>query len=296
MGKFKKKIWLLIPPVVILFYNKFFVQKKKPIISNDKIEQESNVNNEIWKGIYNNWEFASGLTEGYDHDIILQKCYHSILKVKNGDAVYERDSILFDKKQYSTGVLAGLFLTSICESNRVSVMDFGGSLGSTYFQNIEFFKMFDEFHWGIVEQSNFYELGLKYFEDEQLTFHKEITDCIHKINPNVLLISSSLQYISNPEELLETINFQNIRFIIFDRTSISLMNNFITIQRVPDNIYKGSYPTWIFNFEWILSKLSSYKFLFDFPSYCDGEVFIDNKIEVKWRGFVLEKNNSEILN
>jgi len=46
-------------------------------------------------------EEAMELSTGYDSERILGKVRDSLLKVKRGEAVYERDSVLFDKVQYS---------------------------------------------------------------------------------------------------------------------------------------------------------------------------------------------------
>jgi hypothetical protein len=52
-------------------------------------------------------------SHGYDNDTILKKCKDALLKVKNGEAVYERYSVLFDKVQHSFPVLAGLLRAAI---------------------------------------------------------------------------------------------------------------------------------------------------------------------------------------
>lgn len=78
------------------------------------------------------------LCKGYDSHKILDKCKRATLEVVNGNAVYERDSVLFDAIQYSWGLLAGLQYAAICTNNKLNVIDFGGSLGLTYHQNSNF--------------------------------------------------------------------------------------------------------------------------------------------------------------
>ena len=68
-------------------------------------------------------------------------------KVKNGEAVYERDSVLFDEIQYSWGLLAGLEKAALEHDGKLCVLDFGGSLGSTYYQNKQFSELvFHQIH------------------------------------------------------------------------------------------------------------------------------------------------------
>src|SRR3954454_17330299 len=61
-----------------------------------------------WSGDYKKWEDAKQLTHSYDDSIILDKVKQALLKVKSGEAVYERDSVLFDKIQYSWPLLSVL--------------------------------------------------------------------------------------------------------------------------------------------------------------------------------------------
>ncbi len=65
-----------------------------------------------WHGNYKTWQEAQNASTGYDSDEIIQKVRNSLLKVKNGEAVYERDSVIFDEIQYSWPLLAGLMFAS----------------------------------------------------------------------------------------------------------------------------------------------------------------------------------------
>jgi len=93
-------------------------------------------------GNYPDWEAAKKASAGYDSEIILKKVTDALLKVKDGEASGERDSVLFDKVQYSWPLLAGLLWIASRNNNRLTLLDFGGSLGTSYFQNKLFFKPF----------------------------------------------------------------------------------------------------------------------------------------------------------
>src|ERR1700686_2222088 len=86
-------------------------------------------------GNYAAWADAKAASSGYVSDIILEKVKISLQKVKNGEAQFERDSVLFDKIEYSWPLLAGLLWVASREGNRLNLVDFGGSLGSSYYQN-----------------------------------------------------------------------------------------------------------------------------------------------------------------
>jgi putative methyltransferase (TIGR04325 family) len=245
-------------------------------------------NKEIWHGKYTNWEDALSFSSGYQESTILEKCFESLLKVKNGEAVYERDSVLFEKKEYSIGLLSSLFYVALSSFGKVSVLDFGGSFGTSYFQNKEFLTLFNQCKWGVVEQSQFFNKGKTNFKDETLDFYLTIDECIKGISPNVFFASGSIQYIKDPLNLLMKINDSNIKFLIFDRISFSESDCFITIQNVPTEIYDASYPCWILNYNWFIETLSNYNVVFEFPSFCDPDYVINNNVLVKWRGIMLE--------
>lgn len=241
-------------------------------------------------GDYASWDEAKAESFGYDSDKIIEKVKDSLLKVKNGEAVYERDSVLLDKKQYSWPLLAALFCIASANNNKLSLIDFGGSLGSTYFQNRELLSSLNELKWFIVEQENFVEAGKKYFEDEHLKFFFTIDSCLTEEKPNAILLSSVMQYIEKPFELLEFILSKNFEYIVFDRTAfVDSEKDIITVQKVPPDIYEASYPARFFNEEHFLSYFSAnYELIGDFDSYCDPSAELkENKIY--WKGFFFKR-------
>lgn len=207
-----------------------------------------------WFGDYKSWEEAKKHTSGYDAPVIIEKVRNALLKVKNGEATYERDSVLFNEIEYSWPLLSGLLLAAALDNGRLSVLDFGGSLGSTYFQNRKFLQQLPVVSWNIVEQPHFVDEGKKYFENEILHFYYSIEECLKKEKPNVLLLSSVIQYLERPYGMLETLLSFSFPFVIVDRTFFNLeQRDRITIQRVPPWIYKASYPCWLFDEKYFIN-------------------------------------------
>lgn len=190
------------------------------------------------------------------------------MKVKNGEAVYERDSFLFDKVQYSWPVLASLLYVASVNDNRLNLLDFGGSLGSTYYQNKDFLKSLNELTWNIVEQKNVAKCGAENFSDGHLKFYSEIGKCLKKNIPMVALFSASLQYLSEPYRALDQVFGKKIKFILIDRLVINDKRDLITVQNVDPVIYEASYPLWIFSERNILDyfKKNDYELLADFDA------------------------------
>ena len=136
----------------------------------------------------------------------------------------------------------------------LKVLDFGGSLGSSYYQNKKFLDSLENVSWNIVEQKNFVDIGRLEFQDDKLKFYYSISDCIKNQNPNVLLLSSVLQYIENPYKLLDEILEYDFDFILLDRMIFSKENkgDMITIQNVNLKGY-SSIPSWLFSEDKLLS-------------------------------------------
>ena len=139
-------------------------------------------------GDYSSWEEALKDSVGYDSDIILEKVKNSLLQVKEGKAIYERDSVLFDKIEYSFPVLAALLKIALENDGKLSILDFGGSLGSSYYQCKDFLGDIKELHWSIVEQPNFVECGKQYFENDRLKFYEDIETCLKYQKPDVIAV------------------------------------------------------------------------------------------------------------
>jgi len=239
-------------------------------------------------GPYKNWKDVKEKTTGYDNDIILEKVKNSLLKVKNGEAVYERDSVIFDKKQYSWPLLASLLLVANENKNELNLIDFGGSLGSTYFQNKDFLNNLKSLQWNIIEQPNFVSCGKKYFEDEHLHFYNNIKECLEKGKPSVIILSSVIEYLEKPYDLLEDILNKDFQYIIFDRTTFSKNNTeFIALQKVPPQVYTASYPCWFLNEQRFLKFFDKkYELIAEFDAL-GGEIR-QNNIKGEYKGFIFK--------
>lgn len=200
-------------------------------------------------GSYSSWDEAYKNCTGYDSSNILEKTKNALLKVKRGEVVYERDSVLFDKIHYSWPLLVGLLRASSENHNRLSVLDFGGSLGSTYFQNREILSGLDSLKWSIVEQPHYVACGKKFFQSNELVFYDDLNACLLKERPDVFLASSVIQYLEKPYMVLSKIIESGVKWIIIDRTPFLLDNkkDLLTVQKVTPSVYDASYPAWFFN-------------------------------------------------
>lgn len=265
---------------------------RKPGMVSKRFENHLLANKQIWTGPYESWATAAAETSGFDNELILTKCKAALLKVKNGEAVYERDSVLFDEIQYSWGLLAGLQKAALANEGRLCVMDFGGSLGSSYFQNRKFLQTVRELKWCIIEQPNFVTCGQDYFANEQLQFYYTINECLQENKPNVLLLSSVLQYLEKPYDWIEKFLRLQIPFIIVDRTAfVKKENDILTLQNVPEEIYQASYPAWFFGKNFYSHFAEDYLRIAEFDSGFTPPVTLHDGLIGYWSGMILERKD-----
>lgn len=220
----------LLPPVVVSGWRHALTAKRKPI---------------RFTGNHNSWEEALRESTGYSAPEILRKTRAALLKVKAGQAAFERDSVTFDVMQHAFPLLAGLLRMAAADRGRLSVLDFGGSLGSTYFQCRKFLSVVKDLSWSVVDQPTYVACGEVDFVNDELHFYQTIEDCVRREQPNVLLLSSVIQYLPEPYGFLEKTLKEQIPYIIIERTAFTHTGrDRLTIQHVPSSIYNASYPAW----------------------------------------------------
>lgn len=238
-----------------------------------------------WYGDFKTWQDAIKKSKGYNSPKVINKVKEALLQVKSGSAVYERDSVLFNAIQYSWPLLSGLLWTAMQKVEPLNVVDFGGSLGSTYFQNKKFLEG-KIGTWNIVEQPQFVECGNAFFKDEVLKFHCSIKECYSVSKPSALLFCSVLSYIEKPYKLISECLKYDFDTIIIDRTLFSPTGRTrLCVQVVSPKIYEASYPCWVFNEkEFVEAFQNKYCLIegFDIPAY-------SATVPSYYKGFIFKK-------
>ncbi|MGG0848923.1 TIGR04325 family methyltransferase [Peribacillus simplex] len=239
-------------------------------------------------GNYGSWREAVEDSTGYDNPVILEKVKNAILKVKSGEAVYERDSVLFDKIEYSYPLLAYLLYIASANGNKLNVMDFGGSLGSSYFQCRNFMNHFSQLKWNIVEQEHFVDCGRELFQDDVLKFYDRIEECCNIESPDVILLSGVLQCLESPYEVLSEMMDYGFKYMVFDRMFFIDQPDRITVQIVPPEIFEASYPIWFFNYNRFHSFINGrYELIDETDSF--EKIQLEDGVQSKCKAMLLRK-------
>ena len=242
-----------------------------------------------YSGDFATWEQARAECSGYDAAEILAKVLDATLKVKRGEAAFERDSVLFDQVEYAWPVLSGLMWVAARNRGKLSVLDFGGALGSTYFQNRRFLQALPEVRWNVVEQAHYVEAGQANIQDTQLRFYRTIEECLSEVRPNVVLLSGVLQYLQSPMDIIDGVSGIGADSLIVDRTPFSnLDRDRILIQRVPSTIYAASYPMWAFSMQKFMGLLETNWRLIASNQSPEGLVQSTSGFAFSFQGMLLE--------
>jgi putative methyltransferase (TIGR04325 family) len=200
-----------------------------------------------YTGPYATWEAARRRSKGYESPKILERVIAGTRAVTAGQASFERDSVAFAEPAPDPVILAALSRSASAHRNRpMRVLDFGGALGGCYHQHRPFFA--GAVQWMIVEQSHYVAIGQTEFETTELHFHATIESACATGNPDLVLLSSVLQYVQDPEKTLATLAALPTCGWLISRTPFCQEpDDLIVVQHVPRHIYPASYPAWVFS-------------------------------------------------
>ena len=275
-SKNKKIIKKFLPPIFIETINKVIKTNKTFKIT----------------GFFKTWDAALAASDGYDHKLIIENVLRASLKVQSGEAIFERDGVTFDRIEYSWPVTAILALSAANNKNILHILDFGGSLGSVFYQNRIFLETFREVKWYVIEQEQLVKVGKKYFENSDLKFFKNKEEInASSFQPSVILFSSSLQYMNDPYFEIDTVISYKPDFFIFDRTLFgNSKEDFVSTQHSSTNDIRSSYPIWVMSEKKLTRYFSkNYDIMMRF-SCPEGKVKINGE-NAEFLGFIFKRRN-----
>lgn len=221
-----------------------------------------------FSGDYPSWETAAARAGGYDDSSIVDAVLKATLEVRAGRASFERDSVLFQERTPRYPLLAELLQSAIENDGELAVLEFGGSLGSLYFQHLEHFRSLKRVTWGVVEQPTFVAVGRQRLEDPALRFFASIEAAMQAIRPAVCIASCVLQYLPQPRKTVLGL-IRSAPTTLLDRLAmIDGERDRLTVQTVPSSIYAASYPAWFFGRTgWSgLVRSAGHRIVNEFPS------------------------------
>ncbi|MDB6128741.1 MAG: hypothetical protein JWM35_2637 [Verrucomicrobia bacterium] len=201
-----------------------------------------------YSGNYASWAAARAASVGYDAALIFERTLAAARAVRSGAAEWDRDTVLFNAPAVNQPVLAALRHAAAANGGRLHLMDFGGALGSTWWQHRACLGDLVDVRWSVVEQPQVVAAGQREFTAGALRFYETVEACCAIEHPTVALFSSVLLYVENPHQVLQDIADRPFRQVIIDRTGFTRDGtDRLTVQQVPRSIYPASYPCWFFD-------------------------------------------------
>jgi putative methyltransferase (TIGR04325 family) len=240
--------------------SKYFSQFCPPIIANsvNKIRNRRYTN----KFVKNNSAFEFMNQEnGYASDAIINKIYEASLQVKEGKSTFQRDGYSFKNIQYDHELLFSL-LFAAANKSVIRVIDYGGGLGATYYQNQNFLKAAGiRVIYEIVEQPKLVRIGKLEFENSHVYFNNSISEALLKKN-DMAIFNGSIQYSESPQEILEFVIKHNIRTILLNNIPTIAGNEHQLYMEYPASHLYGmvSYPVWFLSRSGVIEQLGKGNF------------------------------------
>jgi putative methyltransferase (TIGR04325 family) len=198
-----------------------------------------------FEGNYASWPEAQRASQGYDGEQIAHRVLEAELKVKRGEAADARDGVTFDAVQFSLPVMAALARAANERGDDLRVLDIGGAFGNLY-RHFRAFGLRTGVSWTVIEQPAYMKPGVEHFQDGRLRFGTSLEEELAVAPADVVLLSSVLQYLEEPHTLVRRVAAWGPGQVVVDRTPCSaLERDVLTVQKVPEEIYRASYPCWI---------------------------------------------------
>lgn len=221
-----------------------------------------------FRGDYATWAEARAASEGYEADAILARVLAATQEVRAGRAVFERDGVLFHTPEPDGPLLRALDEVRRRCRDSLRVLDFGGSLGSTYWRHRKDLPSGDTLVWDVVEQPGFVAAGRAHLSGERLRFFSDVREAGAAAHHDVLLCSCVLQYLEDPDRVLAEWLRTDIPYLLLNNLPLHADGpDRLRVQHVPPSIYPGSYPVRFFNRADFLARLEpDYEVLSEFAS------------------------------
>lgn len=233
-----------------------------------------------FRGDYRSWAEARAASAGYDDAAVLQRVVAATRDVRAGRAAWERDGSTFAEPAVNEPLLAALQAVRAACGGKLDLVDFGGGLGGTWRQHRDALGGDTGVKWTVVEQPHYVTAGRE-FADGVVQFQPSLDAGPSSGPGRAVLLSSVLQYLEHPHELLGELDRRGFDHVIIDRTALAVDGrDRIVVQHTPPSLGGGSYPAWFFNRDRLLAALGP-----RFALQAEWPGFDDVDPRVAYRGF-----------
>ncbi len=212
----------------------------------------------VYRAGFSDWQAAKAASGGYAHDAIIERVVAATDAVVAGRAAAERDGVILDRLQPPFHLLAPMLAAALEREGRLVVVDFGGALGTLYRQCRPLLGSVRRLRWHVVEQAAFARIGHQNYENDELAFFDSLQAACAAEAPDVVLMSSVLQFLPDVAPVLSAVTSSGARYLLVDRTPFrDAPQDAVFVQEVPPSIYAASYPMRAFSLQLWFERLGA---------------------------------------
>lgn len=197
------------------------------------------------RGNFSSWSVASAAADRGPPGRGVERVVAATRAVRSGRAAWDRDGVTFAQPAIHAPLVAALRRAAASEGGSLTLIDFGGALGSTWWQHREELRGV-AVDWRVVELPALVAAG-KEWEGAGLRFYETLDAADADGRAKVILFSSVLQYLEDPWALLGQVAERRMRHVIMDRTAfVTSGPDQLTVQHTPPEYGGGRMPCWLF--------------------------------------------------
>lgn len=226
-------------------------------------------------------------SEGYSNNTIFEQSVAAFQATFSSTKFYEQDAVVLEHPKYDFYLITEIYRLSLLKE-RITIVDFGGGFASKFFQNIKYLEAAKKLNWVVIEQSHVVDFCRNNINEPRLVFKERHDLQLSKVSADIVLISSALQYLDEPYEVLDECLKTEPDTIIIEKTPFIEANyDRQMLQKVPKQIYMAEYKCWFFSIN-NFRKYFAEKGFFDVEEY---DLSLNFYAGEKWKRFILRKDN-----
>jgi putative methyltransferase (TIGR04325 family) len=245
-------------------------------------------NHLIWvEGPFSDWATAENAASGYDDPLHVARVARATQAVLDGVAAFERDGVAFPEWQPDLPVALAILASHSRLSRPIRVLDVGGAMGGTFLRAAAVASPAIA-SWHVVEQDLMTARARQVVQDSRLTFGGSIESGVH-LGPDLVILGSVMQYLKEPDAVLELIAASPATSIALTRTPLVTSSQHLpTIEHVPPRFGEMHYPMWLLSRKRLLAPLEEWQCLLD-EGALGGTMMTPSGVEFQWRDLVFRR-------
>lgn len=204
----------------------------------------------IWEGVYASFGEAPASGKGFDGETWISNSLQKIASLRDEAA---QGCVVPPPGNYRHCLLPLLAALVYNEQGRARILDFGGSIGFTYYQTLCGLPQRDKLEYHIVERENVCRAGREFFKAENggPEFFAELPQ--GESAYDIVYMGSAMQYVEDWKGLLARLCALSRKHLLLVDVPAGTIPTFVSVQ----HYYGAKIPVWFFDLREILHAADS---------------------------------------